>query len=149
MRKLQAELDLAMPDPRVIPDIAVLQKLPYLNAFIKEGCAPCLYSASIRPHVVSIGLRLYGAAPSLLERVVPTTTCKTGAANEAFDLMGYGLPPGTIVATQGWSMHREASIFPSPDTFLPDRWLEADAMELGRMTQHMMPFGVGSRVCGG
>ena len=37
VRKLQAELDQAMPDPHVIPDISVLQKLPYLNAFIKEG----------------------------------------------------------------------------------------------------------------
>ena len=37
MQKLQAELGQAMPDPRVIPDISVLQKLPYLNAFIKEG----------------------------------------------------------------------------------------------------------------
>jgi cytochrome P450 len=37
MHKLQAELDQAMPDPHVIPDISVLQKLPYLNAFIKEG----------------------------------------------------------------------------------------------------------------
>lgn len=37
MKKLQAELDEAIPDPRVIPDFAALQKLPYLNAFIKEG----------------------------------------------------------------------------------------------------------------
>ena len=35
--KLQAELDTAMPDQHAIPDISVLQKLPYLNAFIKEG----------------------------------------------------------------------------------------------------------------
>lgn len=35
--KLQAELDVAMPDPLAIPDITVLQKLPYLNAFVKEG----------------------------------------------------------------------------------------------------------------
>lgn len=26
-----------MPDPRVIPDISVLNKLTYLNAFVKEG----------------------------------------------------------------------------------------------------------------
>jgi cytochrome P450 len=66
--------------------------------------------------------------------------------------MGYALPPGTIVSTQAWSMHRDASVFPSPDTFLPDRWLNVDAQEaenLGRMSQHMMPFGTGSRVCGG
>lgn len=35
--KLQTELDEAMPNAHVIPDISVLQSLPYLNAFIKEG----------------------------------------------------------------------------------------------------------------
>jgi hypothetical protein len=30
-------MDEAMLDPRIIPDISVLQKLSYLNAFIKEG----------------------------------------------------------------------------------------------------------------
>ncbi|OAX38861.1 cytochrome P450 [Rhizopogon vinicolor AM-OR11-026] len=133
MTKLQAELDQAMPDPRAIPDIAVLQDLPYLNAFVKEG------------------LRLYSAAPSPLERVVPTSTSKNGATNEAFDLMGYALPPGTIVATQGWSMHRDTSVFTSPNTFLPERWLETpeNAEHLLKMTQYLMPFGSGTRVCGG
>ena len=37
MKKLQAELDEAMSDSRVLPDISVLQQLPYLNAFMKEG----------------------------------------------------------------------------------------------------------------
>jgi cytochrome P450 len=98
-----------------------------------------------------VGLRLYGAAPSLLERVVPCSTSKNGATDEIFDLMGYALPPGTIVSTQAWSMHRDASIFPSPETFLPDRWLETSENEeqLMLMSQHMMPFGTGSRVCGG
>ena len=36
----------------------------------------------------------------------------------------YPWAPGTIVSTQAWSMHRDASIFPSPEIFLPDRWLE-------------------------
>lgn len=36
-KKLQAELDEAMSDSRVLPDISVLQQLPYLNAFMKEG----------------------------------------------------------------------------------------------------------------
>jgi cytochrome P450 len=67
--------------------------------------------------------------------------------------MGYALPPGTIVATQAWSMHRDASIFPSPSTFLPDRWLETSSPDntekLMAMQQHFMPFGAGSRVCGG
>jgi hypothetical protein len=37
MKKLQAEIDDAMPDAQTIPDITILQRLPYLNAFIKEG----------------------------------------------------------------------------------------------------------------
>ena len=37
MKKLQAELDEAMTDSKVIPDISVLQKLPYLSAFVNEG----------------------------------------------------------------------------------------------------------------
>ncbi|TFK47010.1 cytochrome P450 [Heliocybe sulcata] len=131
--RLREELDAAMPDSKAIPDISVLQKLPYLNAFIKEA------------------FRLYGAAPSLLERVVPSSIAKNGEMNEVFDLMGYGLPAGTVVATQGWSMHREPDVFPSPETFLPDRWLETSASpeELTRMNQYLMPFGVGTRVCGG
>ncbi|KAF8886937.1 cytochrome P450 [Infundibulicybe gibba] len=134
MKKLQTELDDAMPDTGIIPDISVLQDLPYLSSFIKEG------------------LRLYTAAPSLLERVVPSSTSKTGSSNEIYDLMGYALPPGTIVSTQAWSMHRDPSLFPSPDTFLPERWLESastSADDLIRMSQYLMPFGTGTRVCGG
>lgn len=101
---------------------------------------------------ISLGLRLYAAAPSLLERVVPASTSKNGASHEVYDMMGYALPPGTIVATQGWSMHRDPSVFPSPETFLPERWLENSSTpsdHLSTMAAHMMPFGIGSRVCGG
>ncbi|KAJ3570031.1 hypothetical protein NP233_g4668 [Leucocoprinus birnbaumii] len=131
LKKLQAEVDEVMTDSRAIPDISVLQELPYLNAFIKEG------------------LRVYTAAPSLLERVVPSSTAKNGARDEIFDLMGYALPPGTVVSTQAWSMHRDSTVFSSPDTFLPERWLECSEDELANMNQHMMPFGTGTRVCGG
>lgn len=37
LRKLQSELDDAMPDAKVLPDINALNGLPYLNAFVKEG----------------------------------------------------------------------------------------------------------------
>lgn len=133
MKKLQAELDEAMTDIGTIPSLSVLQELPYLNAFINEG------------------LRLYSSVPSLLERVVPASTSKKGLSDEVFDLMGYAVPPGTIVSTQAWSMHRDATVFPSPDTFLPERWLKTstNAAELFNMAQHMMPFGTGTRICGG
>ncbi|KAI0677667.1 cytochrome P450 [Trametes maxima] len=132
MRNLQAELDEHMHDRKSIPDFATLCKLPYLNAFIKEG------------------LRVYGSAPSLLERVVPATS----KIDDSFDMMGYALPPGTVVGTQAWSMHRDVEVFPSAETFLPERWLPVEGApdedeRLARMSQYLMPFGVGTRVCGG
>ncbi|KAI0074783.1 cytochrome P450 [Panus rudis PR-1116 ss-1] len=135
--KLQAELNEAMPDGDCIPDVSTLNQLPYLNAFLKEG------------------FRLHGSAPALLERVVPSrSAAPMTKSDEDFDMMGYALPPGTIVATQAWSMHRDPAVFPSPETFLPERWLSIDGSEgeeerISRMMQHLMPFGTGSRVCGG
>ena len=87
-------------------------------------------------------LRIYGAAPSLLERVVPSCQAaapvsptsspimSTSKVDEDFDMMGYALPPGTIVSTQSWSMHRSPELFPSPETFLPERWMSVDNSEL-------------------
>ncbi len=142
-------MDAIIPDCKTFPDISILQDLPYLGAFVKEG---------LRRHNLHYlscdglfqGLRLYGAAPSLLERVVPDSSAKT-AIPEAFDLMGYALPPGTLVATQAWSAHRNSAVFPSPESFLPERWLgSGDIQEqFEAMNRHMMPFGTGSRVCGG
>jgi cytochrome P450 len=58
--------------------------------------------------------------------------------------MGYALPPGTIVATQAWSMHRDPEIFPSPETFLPERWLSVDDSdaEEERLSRYVCPLQV-------
>ena len=186
MQRLQAEIDEIMPDPRVIPDASVLNKSEYLNAFVKE-CTFVSHRPFFSPLTCPSALRLYGAAPSLLERVVPSPSSpsrpshltkplsKPGSRNasptraaspilstarhEEFDMMGYALPPGTVVSTQAWSMHRDAAVFPSAETFLPERWLvddarveqegEAEEARLGRMHQQLVPFGVGTRQCGG
>ncbi|KAF7303415.1 hypothetical protein MIND_00570000 [Mycena indigotica] len=140
LHKLRNEIDAVMPDSKTIPDIKTLNGMEYLNAFIKEG------------------LRIYGAVPSLLERVIPESTAlnKGCLGPDGFDLLGYALPPGTIVGTQAWSMHRDPAVFPSPETFLPERWLvsskedsEAETARLAQMSSYMMPFGTGSRMCGG
>ncbi|KAL1659631.1 cytochrome P450 [Schizophyllum commune] len=119
--RLTAELDGAMDDPTSVPDMSVLQSLPYLNAFVKEG------------------LRIYGAGPSLLERVVPS-------AREPFNIAGYTIPAGTRIATQSWSLHRDPIIFASPEKFDPERWLAKDT---SAMTANLNPFGFGMRICGG
>ena len=93
---------------------ADLKNLPYLNQVINES------------------LRLYGAAPSALPRVVP----RNGA-----ELGGYWLPEGTTVCTQAFTLHRDPSVFPDPEAFEPSRW--ADPTKA--MQDAFMPFGLGSR----
>ncbi|KAJ7161488.1 cytochrome P450 [Mycena crocata] len=123
MEKLQIEVDNAMPDPRVIPDLGALQNLSYLNAFIQEG---------FRVHAVVCGL---------LERVVPAT--------ESYNLMGHVLPAETVVGTQTFFMHRDPGVFSSPDTFDPERWLDVSESDSTCRSGHLMPFGAGTRVCAG
>jgi cytochrome P450 len=88
--------------------------LPYLMAAIKES------------------LRLYGAAPGSLPRIVPA-----GGRN----LGGYLLPEGTTVSTQAWTLHRDPSIFEKPLDFIPERWLEPTQS----MKDAYMPWGGGTR----
>lgn len=89
-------------------------KMPYLNQVIEES------------------LRLHGAAPSGLPRVVPP---------EGATLAGQYLPGGSVVCTQAWSLHRNEEIFPDPERFDPDRW----AAPTKSMKDASMPFGGGSR----
>ncbi|KAI8969875.1 cytochrome P450 [Trametes punicea] len=43
----------------------------------------------------------------------------SGALRYPLDLMGYSLPPGTIVGTQAFSIHRDPDIYLSPEVFDP------------------------------
>ncbi|KAF7984720.1 hypothetical protein HWV62_11644 [Athelia sp. TMB] len=137
MQRLRDEVDHAMPDARMPPDIETLQDLPYLNArrVPPRSRAPTLTNIT--------GLRLYSPVPSILEREV------RGA--QPFSLMGHALPPGTVVGTQAWSAHRDPQVYLEPLAFTPERWLAAkgNAERLARMHQQWMPFGLGSRTCVG
>jgi hypothetical protein len=65
--KLQAELDTVMPDCRTFPDISILQDLPYLSAFVKEGRLDIIFIASLvsdhtKVFVFTVLLRAYLSA---------------------------------------------------------------------------------------
>lgn len=66
-----------------------LEKLPYLNAVIAET------------------LRLYGSAPGALPRTTPS---------KGFTVNGIYIPSGVTLTTQSYTMHRDPSIFPDPET---------------------------------
>ncbi|CAI7597370.1 unnamed protein product [Penicillium crustosum] len=93
-----------------------LRNLPYLNMVISET------------------LRIYTAVPFGLPRSVPS---------EGASFNGYFLPGGTTVSTQSYSLHRDATIFPDPYTFNPERW-ENPTKEMKDIS---IPFGGGSRIC--
>ncbi|TGO62507.1 hypothetical protein BCON_0019g00430 [Botryotinia convoluta] len=91
--------------------------LPLLNAVIDEG------------------LRLWGAAPGSLPRMVP---------HEGVELDGYFLPGSMTVSTQSYTIHRDPEIFPEPESFNPGRWLGPKSDDF-KTAYH--PFGAGTRTC--
>ena len=96
------------------------QKLPYLRAVIKDG------------------LRLHPATGLPLWRQVP----KDGAV-----ICGQHFPAGVNVGINAWVAHRNESVFPDAETFLPERWTESSKEQLLEMESYFMAFGMGSRTC--
>ncbi|KAI1613822.1 benzoate 4-monooxygenase cytochrome p450 [Exophiala viscosa] len=96
-----------------------LNQQPYLNAVIEET------------------MRLWAPGTLPLPRYVPQ-------GGRVID--GYYIPAHTIVSAQSYTVHRlDQSVFPEPDKFLPERWLE----EKGSVDRQrlMFAFGSGARSC--
>jgi cytochrome P450 len=100
---------------------AGIDQLPFLDAVLCEG------------------LRYYPAIPMSLPRLVPP-------GGRSID--GFHLPEKTIVSCQAHSVHRiNTEVFPNPDKFHPDRWLEAEGDADRRRL--LFAFSNGGRGCVG
>lgn len=123
MKKLREEIRTAEREGRCgNPDVKFResQELPYLQAVIKEA------------------LRMHPATGLPLWRVVPSP---------GIEIAGHFFPGGTNIGVNTWVAHNNPTIFPQPEVFRPERWLEADASQLKQMDHYWMPFGLGSRTC--
>lgn len=100
-------------------DDSALERLPLLNSVIQEA------------------LRLYGAVPGNLPRVVPPSGITIG---------NHFIPAGFEVETQAYSMHRNPEVYPDPLRFDETRWLDPSLIT-PEQKACFCPFGVGTRVC--
>jgi cytochrome P450 len=96
--------------------LADLNALPYLDAVSKET------------------LRLYPPAWAIGREVVTP-----------FELGGYTLNPGAQIIMSPYTTQRDGRIFPEPERFKPERWLDGSTDDLPKFAY--FPFGGGARVC--
>jgi cytochrome P450 len=96
------------------PEAMDIFRLPYLTAFCQET------------------LRIYPVAMLTFPRV----------AAEPVNLLGYTLAPETIVMGCIYLVHQREDLYPNPQEFRPDRFLERQFSPY-----EFIPFGGGSRRC--
>lgn len=125
---LQTELDRTVGPDR-LPDFADMPALPTVRAVVKEV---------LRWRPVTAG-----GVPHQLTR------------DDVYE--GYFLPAGTVVHANQWAIFRDGDVYPDPETFNPDRWLDPVAFPttarepLTRYPnlQNFAAFGFGRRICPG
>ena len=105
--RLRAELK-SLPTPLIygsadeeIPDARTLDDLPLLHAILMET------------------LRLHPAVPGGQPRVTPPNSL-TKIGNHP------NIPPNTRVSAYAWCLHRNPEVFPDPEGWHPERWLESE-----------------------
>ncbi|KAF7790453.1 hypothetical protein EIP86_001408 [Pleurotus ostreatoroseus] len=116
-RKAREEVDKVVGRDR-LPRFDDMDCLPYVRAFIKEvqRWRPVVPSAV--PHCVS----------------------------RDDDYEQYRIPKGTIIFGNLYTMMQDSELFPDPEAFRPERFLEATDPRLMEFT---LPFGFGRRLCPG
>jgi cytochrome P450 len=121
-RNLMKELEIAMPDPDSSPSQQTFESLPYLNAMMDEG------------------LRLSYGSMHRLSRSHPKDTLQ---------YREWIIPTDTPVGYSAYMLHRNPDIFPEPEKFKPERWLNLEPAQRQHLRAHLNNFGRGSRQCVG
>ncbi|OCK76265.1 cytochrome P450 3A3 [Lepidopterella palustris CBS 459.81] len=120
VRKLQQELDSAIPDVNTVPTFGMVKDLPYLDAVIKET------------------MRIHSTSSLGLPRMIPP--------GPGITLNGHHFPQGTVLSVPAYTIHHSRSIWgPDADTFRPERWETVT----NKQRAAFIPFSYGPRACVG
>jgi cytochrome P450 len=112
-------VDAASLNEHGITRAAAADKLPYLDAVIKET------------------LRLFPPLPGSEPRLSRTTTT----------IDGYVVPANTCVSISPFVLQRNAAVFKDPFTFNPDRWVDPSLGDATEMNRWFWAFSSGGRMC--
>lgn len=128
-KKLRAELEPYISElctaSNPLPPAKALDALPFLHAVVMET------------------LRLHPAIPGPEPRITPSTKDGRGVTLGAYS----GIPPKVRVSSQPYSLHRNASVFPDPESFKPERWLSSSESQKAEMYRWFWAFSSGGRMC--
>ncbi|KAG0650411.1 Benzoate 4-monooxygenase [Hyphodiscus hymeniophilus] len=117
LKKLQEEVDSALEPDEIIAPYDKVKHLPYLRACLDES------------------MRIYPPTTFGLPRRTPPEGCV---------ILGEFIPGETSVSMSSYVAHRDPTIFPDPETFLPSRWLTEDSKQ---MQYAFQAFSTGARGC--
>lgn len=100
-----------------------------------------------RPPVPSDLTRLPYARAVVQEalRLYPPLWMTGRETRSAYQIGGHNVPPGALIMTSQWVVHRLSKYFPCPKEFQPQRWMDIQTAALPRCA--FFPFGAGPRVC--
>ncbi|XP_072035376.1 cytochrome P450 2U1-like [Amphiura filiformis] len=115
-KKIQEELDSVIGRNR-LPQVSDQEQLPYTRATLLE----------IQRHVSLLPLSVFHTA------------------SDETSLHGYRIPKGATIVSNLYAVMRDPNMFPEPDQFKPERFINDEGKYFER--EEVCPFGVGRRIC--
>ncbi|KAH9515449.1 Peptidyl-prolyl cis-trans isomerase cyp10 [Bulinus truncatus] len=131
----------------------------------------CLYNLAKNPHVQESILReinmikgenrgtitaaemsrlpLIRAVVKETLRLYPITFATSRILTDDIVLCGYNIPAGTHVQANLYGMYHNSNLFPQAESFLPDRWLRENAVQMDPIVKStsQLVWGHGARMC--
>jgi cytochrome P450 len=137
LAKLREELKSTVTDSSQLPPLATLEQLPYLNATIAETLRHSYGPVSRLP-------RTHTQDTVQLHSVQKLSSSKAGVKQEEVD---YIVPPGYPISMTSVHVHMNPDLFPNPQSFSPERWLDSEGRRRKDLDKYILSFSKGTRQC--